>query len=178
VIADHSKYLTTALVVLVAALLLLQAWREANPEMVRVGEPAPRLQAPKLGGGQLDLEELKGKAVMLDFWATWCGPCQQEMPSLIKLAREYREKGLVFVAADRIETDHQAAVGAYLDRLEPQRPDNMIVVFADEPTLDRFKVQALPTLYLISAEGRVVDAFRGLTSEDVIREAVEKALRP
>lgn len=177
-IVDPSKLVTRGLAALVVALVVFQGVREARGEsLLEEGEAVPPLLAPKLGGGQFKLEELKGRPVMLDFWATWCKPCQAEMPDLIRIAREYRDRGLVFVAADRIETDHPANVGVYMDQVAPDRPDNMTVVFADEPTIGRFKAVALPTLYLISPEGKVVEAYRGLTSEREIRAAVERTLK-
>jgi len=67
---------------------------DANETLV--GKPAPNIRLSLLDGGQLDLAALKDKIVILDFWATWCGPCQMSMPVLIELANDYKAKGVVF----------------------------------------------------------------------------------
>jgi cytochrome c-type biogenesis protein len=114
--------------------------------------------------------------VVVDFWATWCEPCRQEMPSLIALAREYRNRGVVLVLADQISSDRPAAVGIFTNGLMPDRPDNVHVVLAAEESLELYRVQAFPTTYVINREGKVVDRFRGMTGESSLRGAIEQAL--
>jgi thiol-disulfide isomerase/thioredoxin len=65
-----------------------------------VGKPAPALQAKAMDGSAIDVAALKGKVVLLDFWATWCAPCTRELPLLEKLSREFRAKGLVCGCVD------------------------------------------------------------------------------
>jgi thiol-disulfide isomerase/thioredoxin len=77
-----------------------------------VGAPAPGLTLPCLGGGELDTATLAGRVVVLNFWATWCGPCVDEMPSLERLHRVLGPQGLavVAVAADESAVDVSAFV--------------------------------------------------------------------
>ncbi|HZH04648.1 MAG TPA: TlpA disulfide reductase family protein, partial [Myxococcaceae bacterium] len=70
-------------------------------QLLERGSAAPPFSAARHGGGALSSDVLRGRVVMLDFWATWCPPCVEEMPSLLKLAREYEGRGLTLVAANR-----------------------------------------------------------------------------
>src|SRR5712691_3023516 len=85
---------------LVAALLAVLGWRLANGNAVAKG-PAPRFTLPRLDGhGDLGLAAFRGKAVVLNFWASWCIPCKQEAPNLEAAWRRWRPHGVVFVGVD------------------------------------------------------------------------------
>jgi thiol-disulfide isomerase/thioredoxin len=139
------------------------------------GAVAPDFKLQKYDGGTMALSDLRGKVVMLDFWATWCPPCHEEMPSLVKLAKEYEGKGLAFVAASRDDMpDAPLFVEEYVKSRMPELAP--YVVYASDELAMAFQVNALPTLYFLDREGRVVDAQRGMLSEDALRRRVERAL--
>lgn len=139
------------------------------------GTEAPDFKLQKYDGGTMALSDLRGKVVMLDFWATWCPPCHEEMPSLVKLAKEYEGKGLAFVAASRDDMpDAPLFVEEYVKSRIPELAP--YVVYATDEMAMAFQVSALPTLYFLDREGRVVDAQRGMLSEDALRRRVERAL--
>jgi len=176
---DWSRVVTGGLVAFLAVVLVYQGINEARKVgLVKVGEAAPPVVGTVLGGQSFDLSALRGKAVIVDFWATWCEPCREEMPTLVKLAREYRDRGLVVVLADQSVSDRPAAVGIFTNQLMPDHPDNVHVVLAAEESLDQYKVQVLPTTYLVDREGKIVDRYRGLTGEGTLRDAIDRALRP
>jgi thiol-disulfide isomerase/thioredoxin len=166
--------------VVLSALLLgtmlylgVQEGRVAAP--IEVGASAPPFRMPRYLGGSLSLDELRGKIVLLDFWATWCPPCAAEMPSLAKLAREYQDRDLVVVAASRDEGESAAAqVGTFIARRAPDLAAN--VVFADDPTASDYRVESLPLLYLIGRRGDILGAYSGYASEAVLRGRIEQAL--
>jgi thiol-disulfide isomerase/thioredoxin len=140
------------------------------------GAAAPSFRMRKHDGGTVSLEELRGKVVMLDFWATWCPPCKAEMPALVKLAREYEDQGLAFVAASR---DDMPEAPMLVEDFVRQLPElGRYVVYAPDEMAMAFQVSALPTLYFLDREGRVVDARRGMLSEAELRRRIERALRP
>lgn len=144
--------------------------------LVPDGTTAPSMEMQRHGGGTLKLEELKGQVVMLDFWATWCPPCREEMPALVKLAKEYEPQGLVFVAASRDDGPRasrlvDAFVKRHLPDLQPY------VVYASDDVARAFQVTALPTLYFLDRDGKVMDAQRGALSEDALRRRIERALK-
>jgi thiol-disulfide isomerase/thioredoxin len=159
-----------------AGLVYLGVTEAQRAKLVPDGASSPAMQMPRYGGGTLVMTELQGKVVMLDFWATWCPPCQEEMPSLVKLAKEYESQGLVFVAASRDDDDVKEElvtqfVNRYLPDLAPY------VVYANDEMAMAFKVEALPTLYFLDRDGKVTDAVRGMMSEPAIRRRIENALK-
>ena len=159
-----------------AGLSYLGVQQALRARMASDGTAAPALKLQRYEKGTLSLADLEGKVVMLDFWATWCAPCQAEMPALVKLAKEYEGKGLVFVAASRDDMPDaplfvQEFVQSRLPELSPY------VVFAPDELAAIFQVTALPTLYFLDRQGRVVDAQRGMMSEAALRQRIERALQ-
>lgn len=158
-----------------AGLVYLGVMEAQRSKLMPDGAPSPSFEMERYGGGKLSLEELRGKVVMLDFWATWCPPCQEEIPYLVKLAKEYEGKGLVFVAASRDDDDiKEEVVGQFVRRRLPELAP--YVVYASDEMARAYKVEALPTLYFLDREGRVSDAVRGMMSESAIRRRIESAL--
>jgi thiol-disulfide isomerase/thioredoxin len=140
------------------------------------GTAAPAMKLQKYDNGTMSLADFQGKVVMLDFWATWCAPCQAEMPSLLKLAKEYEDQGLVFVAASRDEMpDAPLFVQEFVQSRMPELAP--YVVFAPDELAAIFQVTALPTLYLLDRKGQVVDSQRGMMSEAALRQRIERALK-
>ena len=141
------------------------------------GMVAPTVKLEKYDGGHMTLADHKGKVVMLDFWATWCGPCAAEMPALVKLAKEYESQGLVFVAASR---DDMPDAPLFVQEFVVSRLPELgrFVVYAPDELAAIFQVSALPTLYFLDREGKVVDAQRGALSEAALRQRIERALKP
>jgi thiol-disulfide isomerase/thioredoxin len=159
-----------------AGLSYLGVQQALRARMASDGTAAPPLKLQRYEKGTLSLADLEGKVVMLDFWATWCAPCQAEMPALVKLAKEYEGKGLVFVAASRDDMPDaplfvQEFVQSRLPELSPY------VVFAPDELAAIFQVTALPTLYFLDRRGQVVDAQRGMLSESELRQRIERALK-
>ncbi|WP_169821284.1 TlpA family protein disulfide reductase [Corallococcus exiguus] len=174
---DKAKTALSVVAVLGLAALAFLGVREAQrARLVPDGASPPSFQLTKHEGGSLALSDLKGSVVMLDFWATWCPPCREEMPSLVKLAKEYESQGLVFVAASRDEgSTASQEVDYFLQRFQPDlRP---YVVYADDNVARAFQVNALPTLYFLDRDGKVIDAQRGMLSEDGLRRRIERALK-
>lgn len=171
-----SRLLIGVLVALGLSALVVAGVQEAkDARLLAPGEAAPGLKAERYGGGEVDLAKLKGQVVMVDFWATWCPPCVEELPTLVKLAGEYRDRGLVFVAANHIESDSKEDVAAFVHRLPPL-PPNVHVAFVDSATLDRFNVHNLPTLFFVDRDGKVGQGNVGFASEAVLRQRIEQAL--
>ena len=141
-----------------------------------VGRPAPALIRRQFDGQPLDLAGLRGHVVLLNFRASWCGPCRSEMPLLDALSREYRDRGVVVVGLsaddphDRNDAVKAAAGVHYLTGLLAEAPVN---VFGSP--------QVLPLTYIIGPVGTlgaVLSANRGPLSAGQLRAAVEVQLRP
>lgn len=141
---------------------------------LEAGNAAPALIMTHLDGSTAPLASLKGKIVLLNFWATWCPPCNDEMPELVAIAKEYEAKGVVFVAANQEEPDEAArSVGAWLEHHPEVRP---YVVLTDPSAGADFLVEALPTTYVIDAKGGVVQVARGQVEGWRVKKWLDDAL--
>ena len=124
---------------------------------VRDPDPAPEFNLKDLKGKDLNLEASHGKVVLLNFWATWCGPCREEIPGLIALQKRYADRlqiiGLI------VDDDGEKNI---LDVMNSEGI-NYPVALADSKTrFDYGGIAALPTMFLINADGRVVQKHVGL----------------
>jgi cytochrome c biogenesis protein CcmG/thiol:disulfide interchange protein DsbE len=148
----------------------------AAPEGQLIGKPAPTFALPIVANGtsanpMLSLSELQGSAVVLDFWATWCGPCQAEAPLMNKLAQQFHEKGLVVVGVDTSEPDGQAKAWAHAHGLLYP-----IVYDTNNETAERYGVTNMPTLIVISRSGKVTAVREGLTNGSELETLVKGVL--
>ncbi len=126
--------------------------------------------APAAGQTALGTNDLKGKAVILDFWATWCGPCRAQSPILDGLAQRYADRGLVVVGVDTNDGDGNAQ--AWVKSHGITYP----IVTDDHVTSDAYGVQNLPTLVVLSREGKVVATRVGLTDAAELEAILKQVL--
>jgi thiol-disulfide isomerase/thioredoxin len=125
---------------------------EEHPPPRAASFPAPDFTLPTLSGAPIHLSELRGKVVLLNFWATWCVPCRTEMPSLEALYQRYQERGLDILAIN-VDTLSTAGVEAFVQE------GGVTFRIALDPswsTARVYGVVGLPTTYLIDREGNVV----------------------
>lgn len=116
-------------------------------------KPAPALKLPDLDGKPHDLAKLRGKVVLVNFWATWCPPCRREMPSMERLSQALSKEPFVVLAVDVGEdSDTIEAFASQLD-VTPTFP---ILLDADSRAMTAWKVGGLPTTFLVDKQGRVV----------------------
>ncbi|MBF0553022.1 MAG: TlpA family protein disulfide reductase [Nitrospirae bacterium] len=140
-----------------------------------IGKAAPDFTLKTLDGKDFSLSTLKGKTILINFWATWCPPCVEELPSMNKLYLRYKQKGFEVVA---ISLDSSTAkVKKYIAK----NPLNFIVLLDPDKRVAKklYKVSAQPTSYLISGEGKVVRKFFGSEdwSDDVIQKEIQGLLK-
>ncbi len=113
---------------------------------------APNFCLKGLNGEKVELKNFRGKVVFLNFWATWCGPCKEEMPSMQALHHQFKEKGFVFLT---ISVDY-AGVKPVKEFIEKHRYTFPVLIDPKGETLDLFEVRGIPTTFLIDQKGTMI----------------------
>lgn len=137
-----------------------------------VGQPAPALTFKDLAGKEVSLAALKGKVVVVDFWATWCGPCRQEIPGYIEMQKKHGADGLVIVG---VSLDQKGP--RHVQRFVEQNGMNYTVVMGDNDAVEAFGgFEAIPTTFLIGRDGRILHEKTGVMESAEYEAIVRKAL--
>ncbi len=124
---------------------------------IRDPDPAPPFAVKGMDGKPVNLESVKGKVVLLNFWATWCGPCRLEVPDLVELQAKYKDK--VQVIGLVVDDQDEDAIRTFAKRYAINYP---IAMATDELRIKFGGVPALPTSFVIDTQGRVVQKHIGL----------------
>jgi peroxiredoxin len=154
----------------VAAVLLLAACSN-NAPAARLGGPAPDFTLQTADGGTVRLSDLKGKPVFINFWATWCEPCREEMPAMQAIYDQYRARGLVILAID-MEED-QRRVQRWI---EQGGFTFTFLLDSDGAQVKRYNINASPTSYFIGPDGVIRDLKLGALNRTEMQTKVEKLL--
>lgn len=160
-------YRTVILVVLFGAMLFAIVSNVlSEDEAVDVGEQAPDFQLTQLNGENVEnlrLSDLKGKGVMLNFWATYCEPCKREMPYMESLYPQYKEKGVEIVAVSVDMTE--IVINKFVNQYDLTFP---ILHDKSSEVMDAYGIKPLPTTYFIDENGVIVERVLGeLTLENL-----------
>jgi peroxiredoxin len=147
----------------------------ADYRPLAVGDRVPAFAAADLAGDTVSLEKLRGEAVLLNIWATWCPPCREEMPELQALAREYGPRGLRVIG---VSIDMRGAEDAIRGFLEDHGIGFTILHDPDERVTRAFRAAGVPETYLIDREGRLAARWIGKLKPGApdVRERVEQVL--
>jgi len=152
------RYLVTSLLLCFFP-LLVSAQQDDQPAIrfVRNPDPAPEFQLVGLDGKPLTLAASKGKVILLNFWATWCGPCRAEIPDLVELQNKYKDRlqilGLV------VDDDDLDAIKKFAARFGINYP---VALATNDIRIQYGGIPALPTSFVLDSEGRVVQKHEGL----------------
>ena len=136
------------------------------------GQPAPDFALTSLEGKTVKLSDFRGKAVLLNFWATWCEPCKIEMPWFVELQKKYGPQGLQ-VLGIAMDDSGVKEVGDFARKMNVNYP----IVIGKEAVGDQYGgIPYLPSTFYIDRDGRVVDRIFGLVSRSEIESDIQKAL--
>ena len=160
-----------ALMLYVGLHMARRSGRLPTPRITR-STVAPDFSLESLEGKTMRLSDFRGKAVLLNFWATWCGPCKIEMPWFVELQQKYGSQGLqvVGVAMDDASKEDIA-------KFAKEMGVNYPVLIGKEAVGDSYGgIPALPESFFIGRDGKVVDKILGLRGKAEIEDAIKKAL--
>ncbi|WP_416826773.1 thiol-disulfide oxidoreductase ResA [Ectobacillus polymachus] len=135
----------------------------ANKEKVQIGKPAPNFSLTDMNGNTITLQSLKGKGVFLNFWGTWCKPCEEEMPFMNELYATYKDKGVEIVALNADETN--LAVKNFAQQYNLTFP---IAIDKGQKVINTYGVGPLPTTFLIDKNGKVLKQITGTQTKEQI----------
>jgi cytochrome c biogenesis protein CcmG, thiol:disulfide interchange protein DsbE len=147
----------------------------APPPSPREGFSAPDFTLNLLDGRQVTLSELRGKVVMVNFWATWCPPCKAEMPAIESVYRAFKDLGLEVLAVNTTNQDREADVLTFVQDLELSFP---IPLDRTGAVSAAYSLRGLPSTYFIDADGVIREVVvGGPMSEALIQSKVEDLLK-
>lgn len=156
----------SAYVLVLGALLLSSCGSNSDTaraavKSVSTRKAAPDFQLKDADGKTVSLSDYKGKVVLLNFWATWCGPCKIEIPWFVDFEQKYRDQGFAVLGVS-MDDDGWETVKPYIARSKI----NYRIMIGDEQTAVKFGgVESLPTSFMIDREGRIAAVHVGLVSK-------------
>lgn len=160
-----------ATITFVTVAFSLISGRGSGEEAPKVGAKAPDFELASLDGRTIKLSDLRGKGVMINFWATWCGPCRFEMPTMEQIYQEYEDKGLVILALN-LEEDAIVAK-KFVDEFQLTFPTLLDI---KGTVAQQYGLIGLPTSYFVGRDGVIRDINVGAMDYDLLLSKVRKIL--
>lgn len=162
---------TVILVVLIAAVAytLYQNFTKDQQTQVAIGQQAPNFVLTDLQGHKHELSDYKGQGVFLNFWGTWCQPCETEMPYINNQYNQFKNKGVQVLAVNVGESN--IAVSQFA---ESHNLDFPIVIDKNSQVQAEYGIDPLPATFLIDKNGKVVKYFTGQLTEDTVRDLMNQ----
>lgn len=177
-VASRARAWQIVVFVSVLALLGLVAYRMRNsgplaPGPVGKGQPAPDFTITSFAGETYHLAELKGQVVVINFWASWCIPCEQEAAALENMWRRYKDQGVIFLGVDYVDTETEAKrFMARFDITYPNGPD------LGTRISQSYRIKGVPETYIVDKNGTLAFVKIGpFLSESEISGAIEPLLK-
>jgi len=143
--------------------------------------PEPEVTFKDLDDQEVPLSQYKGKVVLVNFWATWCEPCQIEIPWLIEMQQKYSSRGFTVLGVD-VDDEGKKAVAPFVAKerfnVNGQKlPMNYPILLGNDAVADKFGgLLGYPTSFLISRDGKIVKKVQGLISYEEVTQAIESQL--
>ncbi len=141
------------------------------PVGTRVGQIAPDFRLKDLSGKEVALSDFRGKVVILNFWATWCGPCRSEIPAIRAVSERYKEYDLTVVAVDLGETS--GTVSSFVKDFDMQFP---VLLDTNISVARQYGIFSIPTTLFLDGQGVIREAHTGIMTQSYIEQVLAKLL--
>lgn len=153
------------------ALIGFALYQTGESEAVEIGQTAPDFELTTLDGKTVRLSEFRGKGVLINFWASWCKPCRDEMPAIQRVYERHRDKGLEVLAVNIAETE--VTVDGFVRHLDLTFP---ILLDQNREVTQLYGIGPIPSSIFVSPEGKVVRKVSGQMQEGQIESMVLEIL--
>ena len=162
-IAKYSRIMILLLILVCGALLL------SGCSVIGFKQEAKDFTLPDINGDMIALSDYQGENIYLNFWASWCDPCNDEMPAIEKIYKEYNNKGLIILTINTGED--KATVEEYMKANGYTFP---VLLDLEMSVARQYKTSSIPVSFFINQEGKIVTKKEGLMTEEEMRKAIEK----
>ncbi|RLQ92793.1 thiol-disulfide oxidoreductase ResA [Planomicrobium sp. Y74] len=162
---------TAILLVMIGAITftIYNGVTKEKSELLEVGDQAPDFALTDLNGKRHQLSDYRGQGVFVNFWGTWCKPCEKEFPLMEKQYQVYKEKGVQILAVNIAQSDYE--VEQYAERKNLTFP---IVIDKNKSVMEAYNIRPLPTTILVNPDGEIEKIVTGEMSEEDIRSYMEQ----
>ena len=133
---------------------------------------APQFSIPLFSGGTFSLADQRGKVVVVNFWASWCVPCRDEAPVLESTWRKYKDRGVVFVGVDYVDTEKEAL--AFLKEFDITYPNGPDI---HEEASHAYRIQGVPETYFVGKDGQLYGNYIGPIDVPTLSSRIEELLK-
>ncbi len=175
------KYIVSGIVLFSLSIFGCQNENKINDKILRdKSEPqqqqsqkAPDFELKTLDGKLVKLSDYKGKVVILDFWATWCGPCRRGVPDLVEIQKQFNDDLVVIgISLDQENTQNQ--LQPFIDNYNINYP---VVIWNEKVVQDYGNISAIPTSFIINKDGEIINRFVGLMPKETIIQQINSLLK-
>ncbi len=156
---------------LILSTLLATGCTRAGQEGASAPAKAPDFTLKDLDGKTVHLADLRGRVVLVEFWATWCPPCQASIPGMERLYRSYAEKGLVVLGVSMDEGSSES-----LKTFAAEKGITYKVVRGDDEVAGKYLVRSIPSLFLVNKDGMIAKQYLGDGNEDSLEKDIRALL--
>jgi len=138
---------------------------------IEIGEDAPEITLRDMDGKSVNLSDFKGKVIILDFFATWCPPCRQEIPDFIELQRTYNDKGFTMVAVSLVSLEEAKDFARKVGINYP------VLIDDGKASATYGPVRSIPTTYVIGKDFKIAKIYIGYRPKDIFENDIKELLR-
>ena len=138
-----------------------------------IDKPAPEFELNTIDGKKIKLSDYRNKVVIVDFWATWCGPCRESIPDFVELNKQYKDKGVEIIGVSLDDNNSVESVKPFIKNFGI----NYTIAYGNQKIVQDYgNINAIPTMFIIDQQGNIAASHVGLVPKNVIEDEIKKLL--